>query len=85
MDVPEGSPALRIGELSRRLGVSEPVLRAWERRYGQLRSIAQEHLASNLICGRLAGPARGWGDGHGPRAVLAGDSVTAAPAIGPTR
>lgn len=31
------SPAvLRIGELSRRLGVSEHVLRAWERRYGLL-------------------------------------------------
>jgi DNA-binding transcriptional MerR regulator len=34
----ESSPAvLRIGELSRRLGVSEHVLRAWERRYGLLR------------------------------------------------
>jgi DNA-binding transcriptional MerR regulator len=28
---------LRIGELSRRLGVSDHVLRAWERRYGLLR------------------------------------------------
>lgn len=27
-------PLLRIGELSRRVGVSEHVLRAWERRYG---------------------------------------------------
>jgi MerR family transcriptional regulator, light-induced transcriptional regulator len=34
-------------------------------------SIAQEHFASNLIHGRLAGLARGWGDGHGPRVVLA--------------
>jgi DNA-binding transcriptional MerR regulator len=34
-------------------------------------SIAQEHFASNLIRGRLAGLARGWGNGHGPRAVLA--------------
>jgi MerR family transcriptional regulator, light-induced transcriptional regulator len=35
-----GSPAgtgLRIGELSRRVGVSPDVLRAWERRYGLLR------------------------------------------------
>jgi DNA-binding transcriptional MerR regulator len=31
--------ALRIGELSRRLGVSPHVLRAWERRYGLLRPI----------------------------------------------
>jgi DNA-binding transcriptional MerR regulator len=183
MDLPEGSPVLRIGELSRRLGVSEHVLRAWERRYGLPRpprsaggfrlyaetdarrirqmqahlarglsaaeaaraalthdagpgpchlprdrsreltgalrqaldafdepaaqavldrlmsdlpltavlreivlpylaelgerweqgaaSIAQEQFASNLIRGRLAGLARGWGDGRGPRAVLA--------------
>ena len=34
-------------------------------------SIAQEHFASNVIHGRLAGLARGWGSGHGPRAVLA--------------
>jgi MerR family transcriptional regulator, light-induced transcriptional regulator len=40
----------------------------WERGAA---SIAQEHFASNLIRGRLAGLARGWGDGYGPRAVLA--------------
>jgi MerR family transcriptional regulator, light-induced transcriptional regulator len=34
-------------------------------------SIAQEHFASNVLRGRLAGLARGWGEGHGPRAVLA--------------
>jgi MerR family transcriptional regulator, light-induced transcriptional regulator len=34
-------------------------------------SIAQEHFASNIIRGRLAGLARGWGGDHGPRAVLA--------------
>ncbi len=190
MDTPAGPPALRIGELSRRLGVSDHVLRAWETRYGLLQpersaggfrlysgadesrvrrmqahlahglsaaeaaravleedsrtradpgrtigphrarpatsqlsddlrqaldaldepaaqavldrlisdlsvtavlrdvvlpyltelgerwesgtaSVAQEHFASNLIRGRLAGLARGWGSGHGPRAVLA--------------
>jgi MerR family transcriptional regulator, light-induced transcriptional regulator len=185
MAISEGFPVLRIGELSRRAGVSGHVLRAWERRYGLLRpvrseggfrlyteadegrvrrmrdhlarglsaaeaaratlqddeagrvavpgrlpvaagelaralrqafdafdeaaaqaildrlvsdlsvtavlreivlpylaelgdrwergdaSIAQEHFASNLIRGRLAGLARGWGDGSGPRAVLA--------------
>jgi MerR family transcriptional regulator, light-induced transcriptional regulator len=32
-------PALRIGELSRRLGVSPHVLRAWERRYGLLHPV----------------------------------------------
>jgi DNA-binding transcriptional MerR regulator len=40
----------------------------WQR--GQA-STAQEHFASNLIRGRLAGLARGWGEGHGPRAMLA--------------
>jgi DNA-binding transcriptional MerR regulator len=188
MDTPEGRPLLRIGELSRRLGVSDHVLRAWESRYGLLQpvrsaggfrlyseadesrvrrmqghlaeglsaaeaaraalrgeatallgrpagpslaaaagsearaalrqaldgfdepaaqatldrlladlslpavlrdvvlpyladlgerwqrgtaSVAMEHFASNLIRGRLAGLARGWGSGHGPRALLA--------------
>ena len=190
MDAPDGPPVLRIGELSRRLGVSDHVLRAWESRYGLLQpvrsaggfrlyseadesrvrrmqahlarravgrrggasgarggqrgpgghgraagphraapaaselsgdlrqaldafdepaaqavldrlvsdlsltavlrdvvlpyltelgerwesgtaSVAQEHFASNVIRGRLAGLARGWGNGHGPRAVLA--------------
>src|SRR6201996_4759278 len=188
MDTPDGPPVLRIGELSRRLGVSDHVLRAWESRYGLLQpvrsaggfrlyseadesrvrrmqahlarglsgaeaaravlgedngadhgwaagpdrdapaaselsgvlrqaldafdepaaqaaldrlvsalsvtavlrdvvlpyltelgerwelgtaSVAQEHFATNIIRGRLAGVARGWGNGHGPRAVLA--------------
>ena len=30
-------PTLRIGELSRRVGVSDHLLRAWETRYGLLR------------------------------------------------
>jgi MerR family transcriptional regulator, light-induced transcriptional regulator len=34
-------------------------------------SIAQEHYASALLRGRLLGLARGWGQGLGPRAVLA--------------
>jgi DNA-binding transcriptional MerR regulator len=33
--------------------------------------IAVEHFASNVIRGRLAGLARGWGSGHGPLALLA--------------
>jgi DNA-binding transcriptional MerR regulator len=40
----------------------------WERGTA---SVAQEHFASNIVRGRLAGLARGWGGGHGPRAVLA--------------
>lgn len=34
-------------------------------------SIACEHFAGNIVRGRLAGLARGWGDGYGPRAILA--------------
>jgi DNA-binding transcriptional MerR regulator len=34
-------------------------------------SVAQEHFASNVIRGRLANLAGGWGHGLGPRAVLA--------------
>jgi MerR family transcriptional regulator, light-induced transcriptional regulator len=49
-----------------------PYLRAlgerWER--GEV-SVVQEHFASNLIRGRLAGLARGWGHGQGPRVILA--------------
>jgi methanogenic corrinoid protein MtbC1 len=33
--------------------------------------VAMEHFASNVIRGRLAGLARGWGNGHGPQALLA--------------
>src|SRR5512144_1922871 len=36
MTADRARPLLRIGELSRRLGVSAHVLRAWERRYGLL-------------------------------------------------
>ena len=168
MGTEPGDGLLRIGELSRRVGVSDHVLRAWERRYGLLKpvrsaggfrlyseadegrvrrmqahlagglsaaeaaraalgedgagalalaldeldepaaqavfdrllsdftvetvlrdvvmpylqelgerwergsvTVAQEHFASNLLRGRLASLARGWGHGHGPRAVLA--------------
>jgi len=49
-----------------------PYLRAvgerWER--GQA-TVAQEHFASNLLRGRLANLARGWGNGNGPTALLA--------------
>jgi MerR family transcriptional regulator, light-induced transcriptional regulator len=34
-------------------------------------SVAQEHFASNVLRGRLASLARGWGHGHGPLALLA--------------
>lgn len=40
----------------------------WER--GEV-SVGQEHVASSLLRGRLLGLTRGWGDGAGPKAVLA--------------
>jgi methanogenic corrinoid protein MtbC1 len=40
----------------------------WQR---GMASVAMEHFASNLIRGRLAGLARGWGGGRGPQALLA--------------
>jgi MerR family transcriptional regulator, light-induced transcriptional regulator len=40
----------------------------WERGTA---SVAMEHFASNVIRGRLGGLGRGWGSGHGPRALLA--------------
>src|SRR4051794_2617767 len=39
MTSPDERPTLRIGELSRRVGVSDHLLRAWERRYGLLRPV----------------------------------------------
>ena len=40
----------------------------WQR--GEI-TVAQEHYATNIVRGRLSGLTRGWGSGHGPRAVLA--------------
>ena len=34
-------------------------------------SVGQEHFASQVLRGRLAGLARGWGGGRGPQALLA--------------
>jgi MerR family transcriptional regulator, light-induced transcriptional regulator len=42
-----------------------------ERWQGGTATIAAEHFATQVIRGRLAGLARGWGGGHGPRALLA--------------
>src|SRR5512135_2658941 len=39
MEAAAGRPLLRIGELSRRVGVSDHLLRAWESRYGLLRPV----------------------------------------------
>ena len=49
-----------------------PYLRAVGERWGRGQAtVAQEHFASNLLRGRLANLARGWGNGSGPKALLA--------------
>jgi DNA-binding transcriptional MerR regulator len=49
-----------------------PYLHELGERWAQGRTtVSGEHFASNLLRGRLASLARGWGDGHGPRAILA--------------
>jgi DNA-binding transcriptional MerR regulator len=49
-----------------------PYLSQLGRRWAQgTVSVAQEHFASNVLRGRLAGLARGWGTGQGPYAMLA--------------
>jgi MerR family transcriptional regulator, light-induced transcriptional regulator len=81
MDAPESSPLLRIGELSRRLGVSDHVLRAWESRYGLLRPVRSAggfRLYSEADALRVrrmqAHLARGLSAAEAARAVLGQDS-----------
>jgi MerR family transcriptional regulator, light-induced transcriptional regulator len=83
MDTPGGAPVLRIGELSRRLGVSDHVLRAWESRYGLLqpvRSAGGFRLYSEADESRVrrmqAQLARGLSAAEAARAVLGEDSGT---------
>jgi MerR family transcriptional regulator, light-induced transcriptional regulator len=76
-----GGPGLRIGELSRRVGVTPEVLRAWERRYGVLqprRSRAGQRLytaADEARVRRMLGHMQG---GYSP-AVAARLAVAPAP------
>jgi DNA-binding transcriptional MerR regulator len=91
----EGGPYLRIGELSKRTGVSPELLRAWERRYGLLRpsrsdggyrlySDADERRVrrtADLISG-------GWSAAEAARQTLAGilppQASDAVEAMGPS-
>jgi len=94
VDTPANRPLLRIGELSRRLGVSDHVLRAWESRYGLLQPVRspggfrlyseadesrirrmQALLAEGLSAAEAARAALGDGPGTHP-------SASAAPAAG---
>src|ERR1700687_1852998 len=93
MDTPDGPPVLRIGELSRRLGVSDHVLRAWESRYGLLRPVRSaggfrlysesDEMRVRRMQARLAG---GLSAAEAARTVLredGGDGVGLAPSAGP--
>src|SRR4249920_561490 len=90
MDTPDGSPVLRIGELSRRLGVSDHLLRAWEQRYGLLqpaRSAGGFRLYSDHDERRVRRTkeliTRGWSAAEAAREALAVEDrpAPAAPAL----
>jgi MerR family transcriptional regulator, light-induced transcriptional regulator len=77
---------LRIGELSRRVGVSDHLLRAWESRYGLLRPVRSAggfRLYSRADEDRVrhmqAHLARGLSAAEAARATLAEDDVPATP------
>src|SRR3954470_8863635 len=81
-------PTLRIGELSRRVGVSDHVLRAWETRYGLLRpsrSTGGYRLYSEADADRIrrmqAQLAAGLSAAEAAQAVLAEADVEPAVAI----
>src|SRR6201987_2643489 len=81
MDTPDRLPLLRIGELRRRLGVSDHVLRAWESRYHLLqpvRSAGGFRLYSEADALRVrrmqAHLARGLSDAEAAQAVLGEDN-----------
>ena len=81
-------PLLRIGELSRRLGVSDHVLRAWESRYGLLRPVrsaggfrlyseSDEHRVRRM----QAHLRRGLSAAQAARAALAETAEAPAPSV----
>ena len=83
MGFPGDRPLLRIGELSRRLGVSDHVLRAWESRYGLLQPVRSPggfrlySGADELRIRRMqAYLAEGLSAAEAARAALGGDAST---------
>ena len=83
MEFPGDRPLLRIGELSRRLGVSDHVLRAWENRYGLLQPVRSPggfRLYSEADERRVrrmqAYLADGLSAAEAARATLGGDAIT---------
>ena len=82
-------PGLRVGELSRRTGVSAQLLRAWERRYGLFapaRSAGGYRLYAEADERRVrrmqAYLARGLSAAEAARAALSADPPASAPAAG---
>src|SRR3954453_2642495 len=92
MTAPDERATLRIGELSRRVGVTDHLLRAWETRYGLLhpsRSAGGYRLYSEADADRIRRMQSHLADGlsaaEAAQAVLAeagGGSVAASPAAG---
>src|SRR4051795_8034200 len=85
----EARQTLRIGELSRRVGVSDHVLRAWETRYGLLRparSTGGYRLYSDADADRIRRMqghlAAGLSAAEAARAVLAESGTSSDPASG---
>jgi DNA-binding transcriptional MerR regulator len=84
-----GEPQLRIGELSRRVGVNPALLRAWERRYGlldpartsgglRLYGAADERRVRDM----QAGLRRGLSAAEAARAAVAGAAAGEGPGLG---
>jgi hypothetical protein len=83
MELPRDRPLLRIGELSRRLGVSDHMLRAWENRYGLLQPVRSPggfRLNSEADERRIrrmqAYLADGLSAAEAARTTLGGDAIT---------
>ncbi len=81
METPSDRPLLRIGELSRRVGVSDHLLRAWESRYGILQPVRSSggfRLYSEADESRIrrmqAYLAEGLSAAEAARAALGGDT-----------
>ena len=92
MQAPDGPGVLRIGELSRRVGVSDHVLRAWESRYGLLRPVRSPggfRLYSDGDEERVRRMqfhlARGLGAAEAARAAIAEGETSSARAVGARR
>ena len=89
MEAATDRPLLRIGELSRRVGVSDHLLRAWESRYGLLQPVRSPggfRLYSEADESRIrtmqAYLAEGLSAAEAARAALGG-GAGAVPGVGP--